>query len=248
MDIIYPYALLMFGGVMMLDNNKRQWLLALKPEEITKALIDEKFSHRYDTATRKVLPPEISFQEEFTLKAGECFNKKEVKTNVGQLIVNKVLFGRNPKLQEIVGYVAEPFSKSTVGKIEDKMAKASNSGQLIVADWAQYLDCIQWLGNTANTNVAVSFTPNTTKVLPAVKKRRDELFKKHADAIKNNDVTVSLEISNELIKVAKEELKNDPGMTLYDSGAKPKFGNNYKNTFITRGPVFLPDKEGFEIG
>ena len=230
----------------MLDDKIKTELVNMNPNDITKEFIDSKLSYRYDVQAKKIVPPEISPQEEFILKKNECYNSTEVKTNVGQLIINKVLYQRNPKIVKVVGYVAEPFSKSNIIKIEDKMSAASNEGLLEVKDWADYLDAIQWLGNTVNTNMAPSFTPNTVKVLPKVRKRREELFKLHKKELEENNTTVALEISNELVKLAKDELKNNVGMQIYDSGAKPKFGNNYKNMFISRTTVDMPNKEIIE--
>ena len=230
----------------MLNESIRNELINMDPHDITKEFIDNRLSKRYDIQQKKILQPEISPQEEFILKKGECYTDKDIKTNVGQLVINKVIYQRNPKIANVVGYVAEPFTKGTIEKIENKMSAASNEGKLEVRDWADYLDAIQWLGNTVNTNVAPSFTPNTIKVLPKVKKRRDELFKLHKKELDENNTTVALEISNELVKLAKEELKNDVGMELYDSQAKPKFGNNYKNCFISRTTVDMPHKEIIE--
>lgn len=230
----------------MLDENIKQSLIDMDPHDITKDFIDNKLSKRYDINQKKLLPAEISTQDEFILKKGQCYATSDIKTNVGQLIINKVIYQRNPKIANVVGYVAEPFTKNTILKIEDKMSAASNAGLLEVKDWAEYLDAIQWLGNTVNTNMAPSFTPNTVKVLPKVKKRREELFKLHKKELDENNTTVALEISNELLKIAKEELKDDVGMQLYDSGAKPKFSNNYKNMFISRTTTYMPHKEVVE--
>jgi hypothetical protein len=128
------------------------------------------------------------------------------------------------------------------------MAQAMLADRVTPQDWAQYIDRIQFFGFAFNTNVSVSFTPNTCKVLPSVKKKRKELQEKYKDELAKGNATVAVEIENELMKIAKEELKNDPGMTIYDSGCKPKFDVAYKNCFISRGPVYMPHKEEFEIG
>jgi hypothetical protein len=233
----------------MLSDKDKAWLLSLKPEDITKELIDTNFSYRYDVESKKQIPPRISLQEEFTLKPGEHpMVKSDTRTNVGQFIVNKALFERIPNVQKVVGYVAKPFDKKTIWANEAKMAKAMLMDKVTPEDWAKYIDAIQFFGFAFNTNVSVSFTPNTCKVLPSVKKKRAELQKKYKKELDEGNATVAVEIENELMDLAKEELKNDPGMTIYDSGCKPKFGVAYKNCFISRGPVYMPHKEKFEIG
>lgn len=233
----------------MLSDIDKKWLFELKPDDITKELIDQNFSYRYDVESKKQIPPRISFQEEFTLKPGDHpMIKTDTRTNVGQWIVNKFLFEPIPNIQKVLGYVAQPFDKKTIWANEKKMAQAMLADRVTPQDWAQYIDRIQFFGFAFNTNVSVSFTPNTCKVLPSVKKKRKELQEKYKDELAAGNATVALQIEDELMALAREELKNDPGMTIYDSGCKPQFGVAYKNCFISRGPVYMPHKEEYEIG
>lgn len=238
----------------MTPAEAKAFCLALKPEDITKTLIDTKFSSTFDKATGKVKPPIYRFDTEFTLNAGEFkgkdgapVNKTTVKTNIGQFIVNQCLYGRCPRIQKVVGYTAEPFSKKVIWANEAKMAGASIERKIEPEDWAIYFNCIQWLGFTMNTNVSASFTPNTCRVLPEVKKARDKMYKENQEAIEKGDMVTAVKIEKSLTKLAEEKLKNDVGMTIYDSGCKPTFGNNYKNCFVTRGPIWNPAKEKFYV-
>ena len=233
---------------MLNSADTKAFMLSLKPEDVTKELIDAKFSNRYSVKEKKIMPPEISFQTEFILKKGEYINTEDVKTNAGQYMVNLVLYGRTPRIQKIVGYTAKPFTKKVIEANEALMSKASNEHLITTGDWAIYYNAIQWLGNSSNTNVASSFTPNTIRVLPEVKKLRAELYKKYAKEIAEGDPVIAVKIEKELIKVAKERLKNDVGMEVFDSGCKPKFENQYKNNFITRGPLWNPAEERFFVG
>lgn len=231
----------------MTPEEKVDFILGKPVTEIDKHFVDTYCSMHYDNKTKKIVPPQISFQDECILKKGKYVNKDDVRTNIGQLVMNRMLFERTPSIQAVVGYVAQPFDRKTIDDFEDKIAKAAVDGRITPDDFATYLNCIQWAGNTLNTNVSCSFTPNTIKVLPAVKKRRDELYAKHKEEIDAGNVTVAVQISDELLDLAKQELKDDPGMLIYTSGAKPKFGNNYKNCFVTRGPSFNPAQDRFDI-
>ena len=84
-------------------------------------------------------------------------------------------------------------------------------------------------------------------MLPSVKKRRDQLYKDNKEALDRGDAVTAVKISDELIKMAKEELKNDPGMQVYDSECKPKFSNVYRAMFITRGPTWNETENKFDI-
>ena len=73
------------------------------------------------------------------------------------------------------------------------------------------------------------------------------MFTENKERLENGDVVKAVEIQEQLLKIAKEELKNDPGMMIYDSGCKPKFGNNYGTMFVSRGPVFNSAEGRFDI-
>ena len=235
-------------GENYMDPNKiKGYMLSLKYEDFTKDFIETTFCKHFDVKTKKMINPEISFQDEFILKKGEYLNESDVKTNVGQMIVNKVLYGNIPRIQKVLGYIAKPYDKGLIEDTEEKLAEALLAEEITSDDYINYLDNIQWLGNTFNTHVSCSFTPNTSKVIPEVEKKRKELFTKYKAEIDAGDTVKGAEIEDELVKTAKDALKNDVGMTIYDSGCKPKFGNQYKACFITQGPIFDPAKEKTKI-
>lgn len=231
----------------MTPDEIKKYMLSLQYDDFTTEFIEGKFCNHYDPEKKKMVPPEISFQAEFTLKKGEYLNDKDTKTNVGQMVVNKILFGNTPGIQKVLGYVAAPFNKKLIEQNEDRIAKALAFGEIQSDDYARYLDNIQWLGNTFNTHVACSFTPNTCKPLPSVNKKKKELYEKHKDEIAKGNAVKDNEITDELLKMAKDELKNDVGMTIYDSGCKPKFGNSYKAMYVSRGAVFNASEERYDI-
>ena len=123
----------------------KSFMLSLKPEDITKDFFDDHFAVRYDPKNKKVIKPEIDLQYEFILKKGEYCNTEDVKTNAGQLLVNKVLYERTPRIQAVVGYINKPFDKDVVKAAESQMAQATLSDKITTDDWATYLNCIQWL-------------------------------------------------------------------------------------------------------
>ena len=231
-----------------MTEEQKKFLLGLKPEEMTKEFFDTYFAITYDKNTGKMVPAKFNFQDKFILKAKEYVNKSDVETNVGQFIINKYLYEPSPSMQKVVGYVAEPFTDGKIKEIESGILSKALLDELIaVDDMAAYFDRIQWLGNTVHTIVAASFTQNTTKNIDKIKKRRDALYEEHKVELSKGNVLVANQIEKELISMAKEELKDDIGMTLYTSGARGSFDNNYKNLFLTRGPVYNPATGRFQI-
>ena len=49
------------------------------------------------------------------------------------------------------------------------------------------------------------------------------------------------EIENELIKYAKEELKDSESVDMYNSGARSSWGNNFKNMYLLKGSIRKTD-------
>lgn len=231
-----------------MTEEQKKFLLGLKPSDMTKEFFDMYFAIKYDKTTGKMVPAKLNFQDKFILKAKEYVNTSDVETNIGQFIINKYLYEPSPAMQKVIGYVAEPFTDGKIKEIESGiLSKALLDGLVAVDDMASYFDRIQWLGNTVHTIVAASFTQNTTKNIDKIKKRRDALYEEHKVELSKGNVVVANQIEKELIGMAKEELKDDIGMTLYTSGARGSFDNNYKNLFLTRGPVYNPATGRFQI-
>ena len=130
---------------MNLSPDVKQKVLSLTREDLTKDFIEETFCPHYDPSLKKMIPPQISFQDEFILKKGEYHNDKDVRTNVGQYIVNVILYSNCPNIQKELGYVAAPYTGSKISELEDIIAKAMLDEKIKVEEFADYLDNIQWL-------------------------------------------------------------------------------------------------------
>lgn len=232
---------------MALSETDRAFVMGLKYDDLTYKLIEGTFCHHFDVKTKKMVPPRISFQEEFDLKPGEYLNKEKVHTNVGQMILNKALYGNCPNIQKVLGYQAKVYTKGVIGDLEDDMVKAVISGKIPAEEFAQYLNNIQWFGNTFNAQTTISFTPNTVRMLPDIAKKKERLYKENKEKLDSGDIVAAVKIQDELVNDAKQELKHDPGMQVYDSGAKPKFGNSYRAMFVTRGPQYDPVTDKFDV-
>lgn len=231
-----------------LSNKDKSYLLSLKPEDITFDLLVSLFA---DTSKKEndklvVVPSRIKPTDEFSLAPGEYFNKTKIdRTTAGQFIYNKLIVER--ELKDILGYVNYPINKSGMDTIEDKLSKALLDDEITIDDFVKYLNRTQWLAMQFHAVIATSFTYNTLKPHPEVIKLRDKLIKENKEKLEAGDVITAVNIENQLVKLAKEKLKDDPGLDLYRSGARGKFENNYKNIAIMKGPVFNPVTGKFDI-
>lgn len=221
-------------------------LLSMKPDDITKTFIQENFGNMYDEKTKKVIPSKYNPTDSITLKPKEYYNDKEIKTTLGRLLTNKFLF--EDGLREVIGYVNEPITGKKLESIDEKIANALLDNRVNIATIKKYYNKQQWLGLSIHSIISCSFTPKTIKPLPEVLKLKEALFKKYAEDLKGpNGVIYANKIEQILLDEAKKILKDDPGMTLYNSGARGKFGNNYKNMMVIRGPVYNNVTKRFDI-
>ena len=221
-------------------------ILKMRPDDITRTFIQENFGNMYDEKSKKVLPSKFNTTDSITLKPNEYYNKEEIKTTLGRLVTNKFFF--EDGLREIVGYVNEPITKKKLKKIDETIANALLDNKVDIATIKKYYNKQQWLGLSVHSILCSSFTPETIKPLPEVLKLKEELFKKYEEDLKGpNGVIYANKIETMLIEEAKKVLDKDPGMSLYKSGARGSFENNYKNMFIIRGPVYNNVTKRFDV-
>lgn len=230
-----------------LSDKERQFLLGLKSEDIDYDLLVELFADRCENKNGEITikSSRIKTYDEFILEKGEYFNKEKILTNAGLFIYNKFLIEKN--LQNIVGYVNEPIDSKMLDKIEDKLSKALLNNKINQDIFVEYLNKNQWLAMRFHSVITNSFTMNTLKPNKNIIKERDKLLKENKEKLQQNDVVTAVNIEKKLLEMSKEELKNDPGLNLYASGARGSFQNNYKNMCIMKGPVYNPVTDKFDI-
>jgi hypothetical protein len=168
----------------------------------------------------------------FTLPKDKFYNKESIKTTVGRYIFNKVVLSET--LGKILGYINKTMDGGGIGWLDGTISDLLLRDEISSDEVSNYIDKMQWLGFSTSKFLNASLTTSLVTTLPAVAERRDELFKRHEEAIKNGDVEVTAKIEKELLDLAANELKDDPAMEIYRSGARGKFNNNYKQVAVIR--------------
>lgn len=214
-------------------------LLALKPDDITRDFIEENFANHFKNG--KMVKARYRLDDEFTLKKGQYFNNETILTNVGLFIYNKLIV--EGPLEKVLGYINTPINKEVLyNSIEDKISEAILNDVVTPEEFAHYIDKTQWF-LSIHAMICCSFTKKIMRPLPKIIKARDEKLSKLAP----NDAIGAAKVEKELIDMALKELKGDPGMTIFDSGARGDFNNNYKAINIMKGPMFNHLKDDFKI-
>ena len=216
----------------------KQFLLSLKPEDITYELGMRLFADHVQKVDGKIIEVKSRFEphDTFLLRKGEYINDKDVVTTVGSFIFNKFII--EPRFAEHLGYNNEVINADGLKSLEEKLSKLLLDDKITTDDFGDYLNRIQWLGMQFHEPLAASFTMRGLKPVPSIVKRREQLIKENKEAIEKGDVMVMSAIEKELVELAKKEVGDDPSMDLYYSGARGSIPNNYKQLSIIKGPVY----------
>lgn len=231
----------------MITDAEKKELIELTPQQYTFDKLVELFGTKMSKKDGKVTKTASRFEptDKVTLKKDEYFNTKEVNTTVGRLVFNKIIVER--ELIKIFGYLNDTVNGGYLGKIDDILAKALLNDEISVEDMVKYLNRLQWLSMQLHTVICGSYTLGVLKPVPEMQKARDKMIAENKDKLANGDLMTAVKIEKESLRIATEKIKDDPGMDLFNSGARGSLGNNYKNISVMKGPVFNPSTGKFEI-
>lgn len=214
-------------------------LLSLTPKDLTFRKLVSIFGSLRDENSKTLKAKKARFepQDGMTIRPDQYFVKKITKTTVGAFIFNKYII-EGSHVQNATGYVDWEITDKGLQKLEDIISVALLDDKITRKEFDDYINRRDTLGQQLHAVVCSSFTMNILKTPKDVEKRKAELFKQHEKELADGDVKVAVSIEKELLDLAKSELKNDPAMDLYMSGARGSFNNNYKNINLMKGPVF----------
>lgn len=234
------------------ETNLVNHLLVLKQSDISYSFMMNLFGefngkslcHQYDTFT--VPAKAFSYVNE---KGKEVSNISEFVTTIGIWILN-IFFIHGFGFSFLFnGYINENITKGLFGKINQKLVYAITENKIEIEKYISYLDYTQFF-----MPFEAILSPNHTReILTCTKKieaKKKELLKIYGDRIKNGDVVAAEKIEKELLNYAREILKDDPSLDVYESGAGGSFGNNFKNMYVMKGAIRDPDpnaKQEFNI-
>jgi DNA-directed RNA polymerase beta' subunit len=161
--------------------------------------------------------------------------QKATKTTIGRFLFNKyVLEGSGVVAATKV--VTDVLNGKGLDKVDELIGQLYLDDVITRQHFNAYVDRRDNLGFWLNGMITHTISLRMAKPLKEIEKKKQELLKKYAKEIEAKDITAMAQMEKELIAFAKELLKDDPGMDLYDSGDL-NFDNNYKNNSILKGPV-----------
>lgn len=218
---------------------ERDRFLALRPEDITRSYLASQFADTVNAEKGNATNRHHALHntwDSILIPAGYFFqDQPEFKTTIGRFIFNKFIFEASASIAA-VGFIDAVVGKKMLGNIDNTMADLYMNDVITRKQINAYTDRRDTLGYWLNGMLSHSISEKMLKPLPAVEKRKAELCKKYEKELEAHDVDTMNKIVDELVELAKKELKDDPGMDLYDSGDLD-FANNYRNNSIIKGAV-----------
>ena len=227
---------------MYISESDKQYLLSLKPEDLTFSKLIELFGDKLppDGNISKVKRSKFETTDQLTLKPSEYFVTEVTETTVGRFIYNKYLVERM-ELQHVLGYVNVPITDSYNGKLESILSQALLEDKITIQQLKDFIMQSQ-IYMSCTSALAPSHTMVLLLISDKIEKKKKQLIKeKYGDAIKNKDIKAMDALDKELLDYAKELLKDDPSADMFNSGARSSWGNNFKNMYVSRGTVKLTD-------
>lgn len=231
-----------------LSDDLKMKLINIPKDDVTVAWIVSLFAKK----TKKIAPsdptkPKRSFEiiapiiapnDQVHLKAGEYINKKDIDTTAGRILFNKLLI--EGTIESIIpdGFVNHEVSaKQMEGIFEILSSNLMKKRIPLEPNAVGFLNAYEFWGLKLVGIFSPSLSMNMIKPDLEVNQLKDKLL---AEAGPNPTLAKMVEIEDTLVALAREKKKDDPGMSLFVSGARGKFEDNYKNTTIGLGPLKNP--------
>lgn len=180
-------------------------------------------------------PPRFDPRMEVNVPKGHVHNDQPIRTSMGNYIYNRVLL--DDDLLREVGFVNDKFSSKVYKKLANNVVEAFADGRVKVQSVIKFIDNSELYGFGRCDAFVSSITPKIAFVDERVKKRKKELLLQYRKEIAEGDTNAAVAIRDELIKVAKECIGDDPGLDLFESGTKASMQNNYASLFLLNGAM-----------
>lgn len=227
------------------ESNLINHLLVLKQSDVSYSLMMNLFGifdgkslcKQYDTF--EVPIGKFSFKNS---KGKSVSNTNAFTTTIGIWIFNIFFLNGFDFSHLFGGYVNKNVNKKLFGKINQELVYALAEDKIDVERYKQFLNYTQFF-MPYETILAPNHTEAILSCTRFIEKKKKELIEQNKEAIENGDVVVIEKIEKELLNYAKELLKDDPSLDVYESGGGGNFENNFKNMYVMKGAIRNPDPE-----
>ncbi len=220
----------------MLNDEEKKYILSIlhRLDDDTRNVMNELFSP--SIINKKIVNPKFRASDKINLKKGDIKNlKNDIETTIGSLFFNYyVLVGA---FGDFFEYNNNVLKTNDIRKISKDIVSNMLENKLNTDQYFIYTNRLLFIGYFSEL-----FVPGiTSELLYAPKELRDlkaKLIHDNQDVIDNNDVIgYNKKIEEPLMKKAEELVSDLDAYRLFSLGAKPQWGNNYKNNVVGVGVI-----------
>jgi hypothetical protein len=217
-----------------LTQDEIKEILSLKEENIDMELL-----RAYFAVKKGVESARFNTFDTFTLPKDRLQNSESIETTIGRYLFNFYVIPE--AYRKKFGYQNLVFNKKAVDTMEKRLATMLLEDDLNTIQYSEFLDRAEWmtLGTAYFLSPTMDYDMNVP--IPAVMKRKEELFKQYDKEIRSGDTNVIAKMETELLDLSKKLIKEkgNEGYDFFESGAF-SFENNYKKTSIMGGAMESP--------
>lgn len=230
-------------AIKTVTKEEKTELLNLNQDTLTVSLISKLFGKTTSKKDGKfvVKEPKFNVRDKLYLEAKEYINLEAIETTVGSFLFNKLMI--EGMLENVIpnGYYNEVINKKGFNKLIKIISDGLMSGKISVnPTLIKWLKQYEFYGMKVCTIFSPSYSEGLLRKNAEINKIKNKLLK---DSDRSNTQKMT-EIEDELVAKSHDILKDDTGLTLFDSGARGSFDNDYKNMNLMLGPVAIPGSDG----
>lgn len=209
-----------------------QELISLKENDITYSYLMNIFGKfnskiRFYPYDEIIIPPNSYGPEGNKLD-------KTIYTTVGLWIYNKYFIEND--LYDVFQYINKTITSKEADNMNARLTRLMLEDKIELSTFKRYLMKTQKIMPLVNI-ISPSITDVMLFCTKVIEKKKKELIAQNKQKIDEGDIQTIIKIQTETLEFAREYLKDDPSMDIWNSGARGSFENNFKNMFVMKGPI-----------
>ena len=166
-------------------------------------------------------------------------NKKPFTTTIGLWLYNRCF---TEPIVDIVGYVNTSMTKGLNKKLNELMSKALLDDKMSVQQLKNYIEQSQvWM--SMSSSMSSSHTEAIFAMGEQIAKKKQEIFSRPGmkEKLDAGNLVAMKQVEAELIAYAKELLRDDSAIDMFESNARADYNNSVRNMYLCRSGATQTD-------
>ena len=166
-------------------------------------------------------------------------NKKPFTTTVGLWLYNRCFI---EPIVDLFGYINSSMTKDLNGKINGIMSEAILADKMSIQQLKNYIEQSQvWMSMCSS--IASSHTEAIFAMGEQIAKKKQEIFSRPGmkEKLDAGNLVAMKQVEAELIAYAKQILRDDQSIDMFESGARADYKNSVRNMYLCRSGATQTD-------